>query len=1305
VPNSAVWAEMVKGILLNDLPFGWGYSMALTSIESYLNNIPPSLQWYKTNVNDFGDPGLQPWRGVPTIVEAEFPETITPETKVIEVHVTDAENRNDMIGARVTLYSPGDMPEFSDRDYADYDEMVMLTKLTDSEGKVRFVFDPDEIPVFDHRYDLFLTITGRSICPLHETIDVERDLAAIGLADYSITDGNGNDVDEIHPGATVLLELTAINMGSDDVFDNVHAEAISLSPWIQIQDDEVYFGDIDPGEEVTSDETVTLIVSSVCPDGESRPLTRPDLKIMFISGDDTWFSMIRLNPSAPNFEVQRIIGGNIIDYDEQDLNIEIVNAGGMSARNIRARLMTVTNDLGASVRGSEARYPDLDPEEFSVINGDQFVVSGNSFVPPGYMSELMVILTCNNDFIDTAYFELQIDEPRENAPSPPDPYGYLCYDDTDEDWEIAPVYEWIEISETDDDPMFEGTLIEFEGDSPLDQGEAMVIDLGFTSRLYGKSFDQITVTTHGYICIGDQEGVVNYQNWPLDRGQCGGVGMIAPFWEDLRFRNDDAGIYYYYDEEDSRMIVEWYKVSHRGNNTELIFQVIIYDADVWVVDERRNPPLKFQYKEIENNSSTRGTAWDLNIPYASVGISSPDGYGIGYTYNNRYPDWAARLEDHRAIMFTTTPRFKSGNIEGYVTDYETDLPIQEAAVFTEHGFFDLTDEDGYYYIEDALAEIVFDITASKHGYNDSTYIDTFLIENETIRIDFALLHPEFDASDAHLRMQLDPEITVVLPFNIRNDGNGPLDWTLVRRLPGGAERDPWERRLTYDAGVTVEDIRLEGVIFINERFYISGANMWDRQDGPNMIYVLNRDGELISEFEQPGESRYGIRDLAWDGELIWGSGADSVYGFTPDGELDRSFEGPYDTNSPITWDSHREVLWVAGRVSNEIVAYDTSGNEVDRIPRFNLRMYAFAYYHDDPDEYPLYVFTCPDNLTQLVYKIDPIGVDTMFVAELETEEGGTPGGAFATNTFDVYSWVFIGIANHGGEDRIDIWQIDARRDWFRVFTNDDEERIEIYDGVIDAGVEHDFELQLSSIDLPEETFQAMLVYYHNAEGGEAVIDVTLDVIDARRQSDFGLLEPSDNDTLDSNIMMDTEVTFKWEESIDPNINDVVTYEVLFESCGEQAMVASETCSLIVDIADMAEEMGLSIEVEFPMFWSVRSISGDDIVPCERRFSFMFLPHGIYDPDGAIPVEFGLHSIYPSPFNSMTTIRFGVDRPERFMLRVYDLSGRLVRILYDSSPVVGYRNIVWDAGALPSGVYLLHLESGGRSQVRKVALVR
>ena len=124
-----------------------------------------------------------------------------------------------------------------------------------------------------------------------------------------------------------------------------------------------------------------------------------------------------------------------------------------------------------------------------------------------------------------------------------------------------------------------------------------------------------------------------------------------------------------------------------------------------------------------------------------------------------------------------------------------------------------------------------------------------------------------------------------------------------------------------------------------------------------------------------------------------------------------------------------------------------------------------------------------------------------------------------------------------------------------------------------------------------------------------------------------------------------------------------------------------------------------------MFWSVRSISGEDTVDCERRFSFMFLPNMVLDSDGAIPVEFGLHSIYPSPFNSNTTIRFGVDKRERFRLSIYDLTGRRVATLLDGVPEVGYHNLVWNAAALPSGMYLVHLESGGRSQVQKVALVR
>ncbi|NQT34095.1 carboxypeptidase regulatory-like domain-containing protein, partial [bacterium] len=809
---SIMWLGLVNGVMQRDFPIGWGYTYAAIAFESFMPNFQfRNMNTYlqtKTDTDIYGDPGLQPWIGVPTIVEAEFPETITPDTRMIQVHVTNVENDEDMEGAQVTLYSPMNMPDFDEDEYADYDDMVMITRKSDANGIVRFVFDE---PVFDYRYELFLTITGRSICPLFHEIEVERNHTAIDIAEYSINDEEGDEIDEINPGATVLLVLSAVNLG-EEIAEDVTA-VVSPSLWVDVEENEISYGDIDAGEEVTSDETVTLIVSSVCPDGESRPATRPDLIVQFFSGDESWFSAIRLDVSAPCFDIHDIIGGEVIPDTVHELNLDIVNIGRMAARGVSARLVTM--GMGISVINNNARFPDIESGDHRQVNGNPFIVSGNRLVPPGFRNEMMLIVSCNDEFIDTTYFELQMDEPRENAPSPPDNYGYMCFDNSDEEWEISPEYDWIEISTRDNNRQFDGTRIDFSGNSPYDIGEAEVIDLGFTTRFYGYDYDQITVCTNGFISMGDQELTTNYQNWPLDRAIGGGVGMIAPFWDDLHLSGDDAGIYYYYDEDDARMIIEWYKLRHRnGGNTDLTFQVIILDADIWIIEETGNPFILFQYQSIASLRNVRqgDPVWEKDIPYASVGISSPDGNtGISYFWNDEYPEWAAELTEGRAMLFTTTPRFKSGFLEGTVTDAATGRPIENAVIFTKHGFTARTDEEGYWFIIDALAEIEFDITASKVGYNDSTYKDLLLEEDGEMTIDFALLHPEFLPSTQHLHTEIDPEITVNLPYSILNNGNGSLKWSLSRMLPGGAERDPWERRLTYDAGVTVEDIRLEGV--------------------------------------------------------------------------------------------------------------------------------------------------------------------------------------------------------------------------------------------------------------------------------------------------------------------------------------------------------------------------------------------------------------------------------------------------------------------------------------------------------------
>jgi len=92
-------------------------------------------------------------------------------------------------------------------------------------------------------------------------------------------------------------------------------------------------------------------------------------------------------------------------------------------------------------------------------------------------------------------------------------------------------------------------------------------------------------------------------------------------------------------------------------------------------------------------------------------------------------------------------------------------------------------------------------------------------------------------------------------------------------------------------------------------------------------------------------------------------------------------------------------------------------------------------------------------------------------------------------------------------------------------------------------------------------------------------------------------------------------------------------------------------------------------------------------------------------DGLAPVEYGLASIYPNPFNSVTTIKFGADRAEHVRLAVYDISGREVVCLFDGMPRRGYHRLSWQADTVPTGVYLLRLESPGRSDIAKVALVK
>jgi len=99
-----------------------------------------------------------------------------------------------------------------------------------------------------------------------------------------------------------------------------------------------------------------------------------------------------------------------------------------------------------------------------------------------------------------------------------------------------------------------------------------------------------------------------------------------------------------------------------------------------------------------------------------------------------------------------------------------------------------------------------------------------------------------------------------------------------------------------------------------------------------------------------------------------------------------------------------------------------------------------------------------------------------------------------------------------------------------------------------------------------------------------------------------------------------------------------------------------------------------------------------------------------DGDGSADVGAGRLAAAPNPFNPRLNIAFDAPVAGPARLDVYDLRGRRVAVLVDREIPAGRLDVTWtgrdEAGrTVPSGTYVLRLETREGRQVRKVQLVR
>ena len=90
---------------------------------------------------------------------------------------------------------------------------------------------------------------------------------------------------------------------------------------------------------------------------------------------------------------------------------------------------------------------------------------------------------------------------------------------------------------------------------------------------------------------------------------------------------------------------------------------------------------------------------------------------------------------------------------------------------------------------------------------------------------------------------------------------------------------------------------------------------------------------------------------------------------------------------------------------------------------------------------------------------------------------------------------------------------------------------------------------------------------------------------------------------------------------------------------------------------------------------------------------------------SLTVETGLRSVYPNPFNPVTTIAYALKEEDHVNLAVYNALGRKVKVLVDGVRAAGEHAVAFDGTRLPSGAYFVRMETSAYRRTQTMMLAK
>ncbi len=432
------------------------------------------------------------------------------------------------------------------------------------------------------------------------------------------------------------------------------------------------------------------------------------------------------------------------------------------------------------------------------------------------------------------------------------------------------------------------------------------------------------------------------------------------------------------------------------------------------------------------------------------------------------------------------PRFRPVYLHGSVFAASGNGAIDGAHIEFSSGERLISNEQGFWSTNTIPGEN--DITYRADGYPDSTIHINEYGAGDTLEINTGLLRPEFNPDYDEIEWDVLREESADVVVTLSNPGNGALSWSMEILETDSTVLEPWELVNSHPIFDITGDNLIRGVVRVDGLNYLSG----DRAEPP-MIYVVNDNGELVNQFQQPGEGHRGIRGMTLKDEKIWGVASHSIIGFDTNGENVEIIEFDQNIVSDVAFDPVREMFWTVYSSTN-ILGYDTNGQQVDEIPNEN-RIYGIAYNEHSEDGFCLTAIGLDDRDRRIILLINPETDEIRHLITLRGVSGTRPCGAFISRGFsnrNALCFMYVESAGfEDGGDRLDIYNLDYNFFWINSNTTE---------GMLEPESSNQVLLVLSTVEpeqdfvLPYGTFSATLRFDLETLRSELYLPVTMNVV-------------------------------------------------------------------------------------------------------------------------------------------------------------------------------------------------------------------